>query len=320
MSVRLPFSFLPIADHTSLAELTLAEVIALARQVGERNREMHNGEWNADTLQCHEVRGKTLGIIGYGHIGSQLSVMADAFGMRVVFYDILALMPLGSARPVSLEELLSTSDFVTLHVPETSTTKLMIREEQLGMMKKGAFLINNSRGSVVDISALARALKSGHLAGAAVDVFPKEPKENGLGFETELRDCPNIILTPHIGGSTEEAQRAIGVEVAQAIIRFINTGSTIGAVNFPDLDLKRPAPEARSVRLLNIHANVPGVLKQVNRYLAPFNIERQVQDSNDNVAYLMADITCKNVAEIEALQESMDNMAESIRTRILYNA
>lgn len=189
-----------VPHQLSSAELTLAEIVALARQVGPRNAEMHAGLWSAQTESSVEVRGKTLGIVGYGHIGSQLSVLAESLGMRVIFYDVLSIMPLGTAAQApSLDAVLAQADFVTLHVPELPSTRLLIRDDQLAQMKRGAYLINNSRGSVVDIPALTRALLSGHLAGAAVDVYPKEPKENGPGFETELMQCPNVILTPHIG-------------------------------------------------------------------------------------------------------------------------
>jgi D-3-phosphoglycerate dehydrogenase len=195
-------------------------------------------------------------------------------GINVVFYDIAQIMPLGSARPVeSLKVLLETADFVTLHVPETDDTKNMITAKEISYMKKGSYLLNASRGSVVDIPALASALKSGHLAGAAVDVYPTEPFTNGQGFLTELQKCPNTILTPHIGGSTEEAQSSIGVEVGLALMKFINNGTTLGAVNFPEVDLRIPAADSKTVRFINVHSNVPGVLKQINKLLSEYNIE-----------------------------------------------
>ncbi|KAJ3080537.1 hypothetical protein HK102_002981 [Quaeritorhiza haematococci] len=242
--------------------------------------------------QLHEIRGKILGIIGYGHIGSQLSVLADSFGMSVIFYDILQIMPLGTAKPVAtLEELLSTADYVSLHVPETPETKHMIGEKEIKMMRPGTFLLNASRGTVVDIPALVAALKSGHLAGASVDVFPSEPFSNGPDFKTDLQGCKNVILSPHIGGSTEEAQSSIGVEVAAALVKYINNGTTLGAVNFPEVDLRMPTADGRrTARILNVHHNVPGVLKQINKILSPYHIEKQICESAGPIAYIMVDI------------------------------
>lgn len=228
--------------------------------------EMHQGVWNKVSKNCYEIRGKTLGIVGYGHIGSQLSVLAEAMGMTVYFYDVLQIMPLGTAKQVeSLEMLLSMSDFVSLHVPELEETKNMIGEREImGYMKKGSYLLNNARGTVVHLPALAKALQSGHLAGAAIDVYPKEPASNGPHFTDypELLKCPNLILTPHIGGSTEEAQRMIGIEVSSALIKFINEGGSLGAVNFPEIDLRAiREDDNNTVRVLYIHQNIPGVLR-----------------------------------------------------------
>lgn len=247
----------------------ISEIIALSRQLGDRNNELHQGIWNKTSKNCVEIRGKTLGIVGYGHIGAQLSVIAEALGLNVIFYDVLQMMPLGMARQVSsLDELLSTADYVSLHVPETDETKNMIGARELSIMKKGAMLLQASRGTVVDIPALAAALRSGHLGGAAVDVYPVEPFANGPNFESELKGCPNTILTPHIGGSTEEAQSSIGVEVGTALVRYINNGTTLGAVNFPECDVRTPTAESKTVRLLNVHHNVPGVLKVCLRLLS----------------------------------------------------
>ncbi|KAJ1566962.1 hypothetical protein HK405_007727 [Cladochytrium tenue] len=270
----------PFSNSRSVAELVLAEIIALSRRVTDLNSQAHAGKWVSGAIPGYEIKGKQLGIVGYGHIGSQLSVLADSFGMVVRYHDVLQIMPLGTAQPArSLEDLLRCSDFVTLHVPETPLTVGMIGEKEIAMMKPGACLVNASRGTVVDLAALSAALKSGHLAGAAVDVYPTEPYTNGGGFDTQLRGCPNTILTPHIGGSTEEAQTAIGVEVASAVARFLATGCSLGAVNFPEVDLRRAAAAAaavspastaanarlprtrRVVRIVNVHQNVPGVLK-----------------------------------------------------------
>lgn len=226
---------------------------------------MHQGVWNKVSKGCYEVRNKVLGIVGYGHVGTQLSVMAEALGMTVYFYDVLQLMPLGTAQQLdTLEELLSKSDFVSLHVPELEETRDMIGERELAIMKPGSYLLNNARGSVVQIPALVKALRSGHLAGAALDVFPKQPAFNGPHFTDyqELMDCPNVILTPHIAGSTEEAQEMIGAEVSSALIKYITEGTSLKAVNFPAVGL-RPIREEdeKTIRLLHTHHNVPGVLR-----------------------------------------------------------
>ncbi|KAJ3041811.1 hypothetical protein HDV00_008701 [Rhizophlyctis rosea] len=309
----------PFSNSRSVAELVIAEIVALSRQLGDRNNELHKGYWNKTSTGCREIRGKTIGIVGYGHIGSQLSVLADAMGMRVLFYDTLQLMPLGTAQPVaSLDDLLASADFITLHVPETAETKNMIGERELSVMKKGSYLINASRGTVVDIPALAASLKSGHLAGAAVDVFPVEPYANGPSFESELVGCPNTILTPHIGGSTEEAQSSIGVEVGSALVRYINNGTTLAAVNFPECDVRLPGADQKTVRVLNVHQNVPGVLKQINKVLSEFNIEKQICDSKENIAYMMADLNVESDNDLIKINELISSMPENIRTRLLY--
>ncbi|EIN14156.1 hypothetical protein PUNSTDRAFT_48986 [Punctularia strigosozonata HHB-11173 SS5] len=316
----------PFSNSRSVAELVISEIIGLSRQLFQRSYEMRNGIWNKQSKGCWEIRGKTLGIIGYGHIGSQLSVLAEAFGMRVLFYDVINLMPLGSARQVeTLEALLSESDFVTLHVPELPETTNMISEKELATMKKGAYLINNARGKVVDIPALIKALKSKHLAGAALDVYPTEPGSNGAAFDdqvnpwvTELRSVDNVILTPHIGGSTEEAQRMIGEEVASALTRYLNNGSTLGAVNFPEVDLRAiSAEEGTHVRVCHVHNNQPGVLRQVNEVLSPYNVEKQYSDSKGDVAYLMADIANVNASDINMLKERISKTSANILTRLL---
>ena len=309
-----------------MAELVLSEIIALARQYFERSFELRQGIWNKQSKGCWEIRGKTLGIIGYGHIGSQLSVLSEAFGMRVLFYDVVNLMPLGSARQVvSLPSLLSESDFVTIHVPELPETMNMISGIQLAQMKKGAYLINNARGSVVDIPALIEAIKSGHIAGAAIDVFPHEPGANGAPFDdqlnpwaSELRALKNVILTPHIGGSTEEAQRMIGEEVSGALTRYLNFGSTVGAVNFPEVDLRAiTAEQPDHVRVCHVHINQPGVLRQVNEVLSPYNVEKQYSDSKGDVAYLMADIADVGPQDVNRLREMISKTSANILTRLL---
>ncbi|KAI0778279.1 hypothetical protein BD413DRAFT_608916 [Trametes elegans] len=316
----------PFSNSRSVAELVVSEVIALSRQYVERAFEMRQGIWNKQSKGCWEIRGKTLGIIGYGHIGSQLSVLAEAFGMRVLFYDVINIMPLGSARQVeTLEALLSESDFVTLHVPELPETTNMISKEQLAQMKKGAYLINNARGKVVDIPALIDALKSGHLAGAALDVYPAEPGSNGAPFDDQLnswsstlRSIPNVILTPHIGGSTEEAQRMIGEEVSSALSRYLTFGTTLGAVNFPEVDLRAiTLEEPNHVRVCYVHSNIPGVLRQVNEVLSPYNVEKQYSDSKGEIAYLMADIADVSPTDVNSLREQISKTNANILTRLL---
>lgn len=305
----------PFSNTRSVAELILAEVVMLSRHLADRVREVHAGTWKKVAVGSHEVRGKTIGIVGYGHIGSQVGVLAEAFGMRVVFYDIVAKLPMGNNRPLPrLEDVLEQSDFVTLHVPETPQTKMMIGHEQIARMKKGACLLNASRGTVVDIDALAAALASGHLGGAAVDVYPEEPETNSDGFQSPLRGLPNVILTPHIGGSTEEAQEAIGKEVSAALIKFINSGATTGAVNFPQVEL--PITKGAH-RILNIHRNVPGVLRDINRIVSDLdaNIRAQLLATDPDIGYLIMDLD-QDVSQ--DVKKAVAGLETSIKTRILF--
>lgn len=305
----------------------MAEVVGLARQLFDRSGEMRAGTWNKVSKGCWEIRGKTLGIIGYGHIGTQLSVLAEAFGMRVLYYDVLNIMPLGTAQQVdSLPNLLSRSDFVTLHVPELPETTNLISVSELAAMKKGSYLINNSRGKVVDIPALISALKSNHLAGCAIDVFPSEPGSNGEGsfndqlnpWSTALRALPNVCLTPHIGGSTEEAQTMIGQEVSNALSRYLLFGSTPGAVNFPEVDLRHISAEQESfIRVCYIHRNEPGVLKLVNEILSDHNVEKQFSDSKGDIAYLLADISDVTEKDVQDIHSQLQKTKANIVTRLL---
>ncbi|KAI9818568.1 MAG: Phosphoglycerate dehydrogenase ser3 [Pycnora praestabilis] len=317
----------PFSNSRSVAELVIAEIISLARQLGDRSNEMHNGIWNKVSKNCWEIRGKSLGIIGYGHIGSQLSVMAEAMGMSVIYYDVLNLMAMGTSKQVpNLEALLERADFVTCHVPELPETKDMIGSVQFEQMKTGSYLINASRGSVVDIPALINAMRSGKTAGAALDVYPSEPAGNGDYFHSDLgpwaedlRSLKNLILTPHIGGSTEEAQSAIGVEVSEALVRYVNEGATLGAVNLPEVNLRSlTLDEPNHVRVIYIHHNVPGVLRRVNEVLGDHNVDKQMTDSRGEVAYLMADISDVNQSEIKDLYESLEGLNSRIMTRVLY--
>ncbi|CCG20900.1 Ser33 protein [Candida orthopsilosis Co 90-125] len=318
----------PFSNSRSVAELVIAEIITLARQLGDRSIEMHTGTWNKVSAKCWEIRGKTLGIVGYGHIGSQLSVLAEAMGMNVIYYDVLTIMSLGNSKQVgTLDELLQKAVFFTLHVPATEDTKNLLSAPQFAAMKDGAYVINASRGTVVDIPALVQAMKAGKIAGAALDVYPHEPAKNGEGlfgddlnsFASELTSLRNVILTPHIGGSTEEAQSAIGVEVANALTKYINEGTSQSAVNFPEVSL-RPLDldQQNVVRVLYIHHNVPGVLKTVNNILSNHNIEKQFSDSQGDIAYLMADISDVDISDIKALYEQLEQTPYKIATRLLY--
>ncbi|KAF4989361.1 hypothetical protein FGRMN_9160 [Fusarium graminum] len=317
----------PFANSRSVAELVIAEIITLARQLGDRSNEMHRGTWNKVSSKCWEIRGKTLGIVGYGHIGSQLSVLAEAMGMRVIYFDVVTLMALGTASQVpTMEKLLGEADFITLHVPDLPETRNLISTAQFDQMKTGAYLINASRGSVVDIPALIKASRSGKVAGAALDVFPAEPAANGDYFTNDLnvwgedlRSLKNLILTPHIGGSTEEAQRAIGIEVSEALVRYINQGITLGSVNIPEVQLRSlTSDEPDTARVIFIHRNVPGVLRKVNEILGDHNVDKQISDSRGDSAYLMADISSIKYEQIKDIYDSLETLSARIMTRILY--
>ncbi|MBA2542293.1 MAG: phosphoglycerate dehydrogenase [Deltaproteobacteria bacterium] len=305
----------PFSNTRSVAELILAEVVMLSRHLGDRSREVHEGRWRKVAIGSHEVRGRTLGIVGYGHIGSQVGVLAEAFGMRVVFYDIVAKLPMGNNRSMpTLDGVLAESDFVTLHVPETPQTKNLIGRAELARMKPGACLLNASRGTVVEIDALADGITRGHIGGAAVDVYPDEPEGNSDAFVSQLRNLPNMILTPHIGGSTEEAQEAIGREVSAALAKWINQGSTLGAVNFPNVDL--PVTKGAH-RILNIHKNVPGVLRDINKIVSDrnANIRAQHLSTDSEIGYLVMDLDQDLSHDVK---KDIAALPTSIRTRILF--
>ena len=305
----------PFSNTRSVAELVLAEIIMLMRGIPQKNALLHRGGWMKSAANSFEVRGKTLAILGYGHIGTQLGLLAEHLGMRVVFYDIETKLPLGNARQLATQdELLAEADVVSLHVPETPDTKNMMGAEQIARMKKGSFLINASRGTVVDIDALAAALESKHILGAAIDVFPVEPKGNEGDFQSPLIRFENVLLTPHIGGSTGEAQESIGREVASKLIRYSNNGSTLSAVNFPEVSL--PAHPGLC-RILHIHRNVPGMLTRINERLsnAGINIASQYLQTNQHVGYVVVDV--ENEGSAEALHEISD-LEGTIRARVLY--
>jgi D-3-phosphoglycerate dehydrogenase len=306
----------PYSNTRSVAELVISEIVALSRQLGDRNMQAHQGIWQKSAVGSREVRGKTLGIIGYGHIGSQVSVLAEAFGMRVIYFDSVKKLPLGNSQPKdSLMDVLKQADIVTLHVPDTPQTRDMITARELAAMKKGAHLINASRGSVVQILDLAKSIRDGHIGGVAIDVFPHEPASNKEKFQSELQGLPNVILTPHIGGSTEEAQEAIGVEVAQSLIGFLKNGSTRGAVNFPNVDL--PVIHRDAHRMLNVHQNVPGVLGEINSIVSEMgvNIQAQYLSTDSQIGYLVMDM---EKAEASQVVQRVRALKTSIQTRILY--
>jgi D-3-phosphoglycerate dehydrogenase len=305
----------PFSNTRSVAELTLAEMVMLARRAAHKSQLLHRGVWEKSADGCVEVRNKTVGLIGYGHIGPQVGLLAEAFGMKVYYYDIVGKLPFGNATPVSsLRELLHVSDFVSLHVPETPETRNLIGAREIAEMKQGAFLLNLSRGKVVDLNAVKDAVKSGKLGGVAVDVFPEEPASNDEVFSSPLIGLDNVILTPHIGGSTIEAQRNIGLEVAGSLLKFIEVGTTSGAVNFPQVEL----PVVRNNhRILNIHKNVPGVLSSINTIIAEKggNIEAQYLNTLGDVGYLIVDVDKEVSARVK---DEIDGLATSIKTRLLF--
>ena len=308
----------PFSNTRSVAELVLAEIILLLRGIPERNASTHRGGWVKTATGSREARGKSLGIVGYGHIGTQIGLLAESLGMQVFFYDTETKLALGNARPVSsLDALLEIADVVTLHVPETPQTAGMITAERITRMKKGARLINASRGTVVDIDALVDALRSKHLSGAAIDVFPSEPKTASEEFLSPLRGLDNVLLTPHVGGSTEEAQQNIGVEVAEKLIKYSNNGSTLSAVNFPEVSLPEH-PGKR--RLLHIHRNQPGVLSAINAIFSEqrINITGEYLQTNTRIGYVVIDVETDERAEALELKRRLDEVDGTLRTRILY--
>lgn len=305
----------PFSNTRSVAELILAEAILLLRDVPAKNALAHRGVWSKSASDAYEIRGKTLGVVGYGNIGSQLSVLAEALGMRVVFYDVAAKLPLGNAAPgASLEDVLAQADVVTLHVPETPQTRWMIGADELAQMKPGAVLLNASRGTVVDLDALADALESGHVRGAAIDVFPTEPRTNADPFESPLRRFDNVLLTPHIGGSTVEAQENIGVEVAGKLVRYSDNGSTMTAVNFPEVSLP---PHPGQHRLLHVHENRPGVMSAVNQVFSEHgvNVSGQYLQTRGAIGYVVIDV---DTSSSEAALAGLQAVPGTIRSRLLF--
>ncbi|MCC6320711.1 MAG: phosphoglycerate dehydrogenase [Phycisphaerales bacterium] len=322
----------PFSNTRSVAELTIAEIVALHRRLLDKSAQMHEGKWDKSAAGAHEVRGRTLGIVGYGRIGSQVSVLAESMGMRVVYFDVLSVLPLGNARSArSLDELLGASDVVSLHVPATKATERMIGAKQIEKMRERAYLINNARGSVVDMGALAAALKSGRLSGAALDVFPNEPAVAGETFSSEVRGLGNVILTPHVGGSTEEAQAAIAEDVAGKLAKFINNGSTTTAVNVPQVELPEQwsapsidaetlethAARSRRHRILHFHQNVPGVLSKMHGIIAELgaNIAAEYLQTNADIGYVVLDVDPTDAGRIT---ERLRAIPETLRVRMLW--
>ena len=305
----------PFSNTRSVAELVIAECIMLMRGIPEKSIQARNKIWMKSSCNAVEVRGKTLGIIGYGHIGSQVSILAESLGMRIVYYDIEKKLSLGNAKHVTtLEDLLKIADTVTIHVPSTELTRNMISASQIAIMRKGACLINASRGDVVDYKAVADGLRSKHLAGVAADVFPKEPVATGEPFVSELQEFDNVILTPHIGGNTLEAQANIGIEVADKLVKYSDTGSTIGAVNFVEIALQ---PNLSKQRFLHIHKNVPGVMREINNFfsLRNINIAAEYLQTDPEIGYVI--IETDSELDPSVIQD-LRNIPHTIRVRTLF--
>lgn len=305
----------PYSNTRSVAELVIGASIVLIRKILDKNKAAHDGKWNKDAKGSYELRGKTLGIIGYGNIGSQVSILAESMGMKVLFYDVVTKLPLGNATAVkSLKELVTLSDITTLHVPETHQTKNLINKILLKHFKKGSILLNYARGEVVDLDALSKAIVDGQIAGAGIDVYPLEPENNGDLFKTPLQDLPNVLLTPHIGGSTEEAQQNIGEDVSIKMLHFLETGATTGSHTVPEINL---TPQEGTHRILHVHSNVPGVLSEINSTLSKhkINIVGQYLKTNDEIGYVVLDVDkklSKNAVEL------LKKVKGTVKVRLLY--
>lgn len=303
----------PFSNTRSVAELVLAEIILLLRRVPQKNTNAHQGIWQKGVDKAVEARGKNLGIIGYGHIGTQLGILAEGLGMHVFFHDIEHKLPLGNAQQIPLAGLLERCDVISLHVPETPETQNLVNEKVLDNMRQGSVLVNASRGQVVDLKSLKSALERKHLLGAALDVFPQEPANNQQPFTCPLQGMPQVMLTPHIGGSTQEAQHNIGLEVAEKLIKFSDNGSTVSAVNFPEVSLPQ---HAASTRILHIHENRPGMMNQINQLFAEhkINISGQYLQTSSTLGYVVTDIEAPSTEEIVGALKTIDG---TIRTRLL---
>ncbi|NHN88017.1 phosphoglycerate dehydrogenase [Acetobacter conturbans] len=317
--LAIPVFNAPYSNTRSVAELVMGEIVMLLRRIFPRSVGCHEGRWDKSATNSWEVRGKTLGIVGYGSIGSQLSVLAEAFGMRVLYFDVVDRLPHGNATACdTLETLLAESDVVSLHVPQLPTTKNMIGPEQIRQMKPGSFLINNARGNVVDLEAAAEAVKSGHLLGAAIDVFPTEPKVAGEKFVTPLQNLDNVILSPHIGGSTVEAQERIGVEVARKLVEYSDIGSTLGSVNFPTVQLPQ---SPRGTRFMHVHHNLPGVMSKINDIFSNegCNVTAQYLQTDGEIGYVVVDAeTGGDSSKDTHLLDLLRALKGTVRARLLY--
>lgn len=318
-NLGIPVFNAPFSNTRSVAELVMGEIVMLLRRIFVRSSECHKGLWDKSSINSWEVRGKTLGIVGYGSIGSQLSILAESFGLQVIYYDIVDKLSHGNARPVqSLKDLLQISDIVSLHVPHNKGTINLIGEKEIALMKPGSFLINNARGQVVDIDALVQALKSNHLLGAAIDVFPVEPKVKGEKFTSPLRELDNVILTPHIGGSTIEAQERIGREVGNKFIEYSDVGSTLSAVNFPEVQLPI---RLKGTRYMHVHQNIPGIMQKINNIFTKVNanISAQYLQTDGEVGYVVIEATTDGDKEVDIeILRALRNLEGTIRARILY--
>ncbi len=305
----------PYSNTRSVAELVIADIIYLMRGIPEKNTAAHNGVWKKTAANSNEVRGKVLGLVGYGHIGTQVSVLAESMGLHVIYYDVIPKLPMGNARSVgTLEQLLKEADVVSLHVPSTPETRNMIGAAELAMMKPGKYLINLSRGNVIDIQALKAALESGHIGGAAVDVFPSEPETNKDKFTSPLQGFPNVVLTPHIGGSTQEAQENIGSDAALKLVNYLDNGSTVASHSVPELHLPK---QEGTHRILHIHHNVPGVMTEINKILSRegINVVGQYLKTNESIGYVVLDV--KSFVEPHVVVE-LKALEHTIKARVLY--
>jgi D-3-phosphoglycerate dehydrogenase len=306
----------PFSNTRSVAELVIGEIISLYRRLHIVNVEMHKGMWSKNAQGCNEIKNKTLGIIGYGNIGAQVGVIADAIGMNVIYHDVENKLPFGSNRQVnSLDELLKNSDVITLHVPQDHSTNNIINKNTLAKMKKGAFVINASRGNVIDIDALAQALESKHIAGAAIDVFPSEPASNNEEFISPLRKFDNVLLTPHIGGSTQEAQENIAIEVSNKLVQNHLIGSTAMSVNYPNLSLQKTKESCS--RITHVHVNTPGMLQAINLEISKYdlNIQSQILSTDNNIGYVVLDVESKAIPS--NLEKALKEISGTISVRIL---
>ncbi|KAI9028548.1 hypothetical protein DFJ74DRAFT_698807 [Hyaloraphidium curvatum] len=306
----------PYGHSQAVAELCICFIVLLARQVGDRSMEVHRGEWNKVSADCYEIRGKTLGVLGYGHVGVALGILAESVGMKVIFYDILTVLPHGRNEPVaSLDDLVAQSDFLSIHVTAGPENKHLIGKEQIAKMKKGSYIINAGYAGALDLDAVAAAVKSKHLGGVAVDVFPNPPEAPNSPFTSPLMGLRNVIMTPNIGDGTAQAVERVGEEVSHALVRFVTEGSTVGSVNFPSINAWPIRPNCR--RITNVHQNVRGVLREIDAILSAYNVGKQVLETMPKIGYLIADIETEGKQVTTEIVSQMALLSSTIRTRIL---